>query len=107
MGAEDVVGRIRRQAAERSLRLTLHAHQEMVQESIAIEEVLEALAGCELLEEYPDDRRGPSCLVLGYTALERPLHMVCTTQQPVLILITVYEPVPPKWPSPTQRMPIA
>lgn len=107
MGAEDVVGRIRQQAAERSLRLTLHAHQEMVQESIAIEEVLEALAGCELLEEYPDDRRGPSCLVLGYTVLERPLHMVCTTQQQLLILITVYEPVPPKWPSPTQRRPVA
>ena len=46
----------------------------MVQESIAIEEVLEALAGCELLEEYPDDRRGPSCLVPGDTVLERPLH---------------------------------
>lgn len=31
------------------------------------------------------------------------LHVVSTTAQPVLVIITVYEPKPPKWVTPTQR----
>ncbi len=33
----------------------------------------------------------------------RTLHIVCTTAQATLIIITVYEPLPPKWTTPTQR----
>ena len=57
----------------------------------------------EALEHYPEHRRGPCCLVCGYTVEKRPLHVVCTTEQPLLILITAYEPKPPKWETPTLR----
>jgi hypothetical protein len=33
------------------------------------------------------------------------LHNVCTTTRPRLLLMTVYEPQPPKWMNPTQRRP--
>lgn len=30
----------------------------------------------EILEDYPDDARGPACLVLGWIGVARPLHVV-------------------------------
>ena len=75
----------------------------MAEEDILLDHVLEAIRSGTILENYPDHRRGPCCLLFGYTWSQRPLHVVCTTVQPLLVLITVYEPMPPKWPTPTQR----
>jgi hypothetical protein len=95
--------RIREQSRTENVRLTRHAHQEIAEEGIAIDEVLQALCSCEVLENYPTHPRGPCCLVGGMTGAGRQLHVVCTTAQPSLIIITVYEPKPPKWATPTQR----
>lgn len=51
-----------------------------------------------LLEDYPNDRRGPSCLVLSYPSDGRPVHSAWAwdgTNDP--FLITVYRPGPPKF----------
>ncbi len=37
------------------------------------------------------------------TKAGRPIHVVCTTSHPTLIIITVYEPTPPKWVTPVER----
>jgi hypothetical protein len=88
-----------------ALRITLHAHAAMRDEAITLAEVLDAIATGQILEHYPEHRRGACCLLGGQTAAGRALHVVCTTAQPVLVLITVYEPLPPKWITPTQRRP--
>ena len=75
----------------------------MVEENIELKEVLEAVATAQVIENYPEHRRGPCCLLNGQTERGRPLHIVCTTAQPSLIIITAYEPRPPKWVTPTQR----
>lgn len=98
-----ILGRIRAQAGAEMIRVTQHAHQEMVQEDFLLDEVLQAFGSGQVLENYPLHRRGPCCLVGGTTTAGRPVHIVCTTGQPVLIIITVYEPKPPKWPTPTER----
>lgn len=99
----NLVNLIREQAAEENIRVTQHAQQEMVEEDIRLDDVLQAIAIGRILENYPTHRRGPCCLLYGQTRDGRHLHIVCTTAQPTLIIITVYEPVPPKWPTPTQR----
>ena len=85
------------------VRVTAHAHAEMIEEGISLDEVFEAISSCAVLEDYPEHRRGACCLVGGLTADSRPLHIVCTTAQPVLIVITVYEPRPPKWTTALER----
>ena len=100
---EAMLERIRSQAKVENLRITQHAQQEMVEEEITFDEVLEAIAVGQILENYPEHRRGACCLVNSFTRGGRPLHIVCTTARPVLIIITVYEPKPPKWVTPTQR----
>lgn len=101
--SESVLEQIRAQAYEENIRLTQHAQQEMVEEEISLDEVLESIETGHILEYYPEHRRGASCLLNGLTQNDRPLHIVCTTARPVLIIITVYEPKPPKWRTPTQR----
>ena len=95
--------RIRLQAREDNFRLTQHAQKEMAEEDITLDEVLETIAQGMILENYPEHQRGACCLVHGFTQGNRPVHIVCTTAQPILIIITVYEPKPPKWITPTQR----
>ena len=94
---------IREQADNDAFHVTQHAQQEMAEEDIVLEDVLQALGSGQILEHYPEHLRGACCLLCGYTDQGRPLHVVCTTAQPLLILITVYEPKPPKWVTPTQR----
>lgn len=100
---ELILARIKSQAVSEAYRVTLHAQQEMVEEGIRLDEVLEALQRAEILEHYPQHRRGACCLVYGPTTQGRPLHLVCTTALPLLIFITVYEPRPPKWETPRKR----
>ncbi len=94
---------IQEQVNNRSIRFTLHAHQKMVAEKINVADLLQALANAQLLEDYPEYERGPCCLVCGKTKTGRPIHVVCTTTQPELVIITIYEPTLPKWITPHQR----
>ena len=59
-------------------------------------EVEEAIASrSEVIEDYPNDKYGPSCLVLGYTKAGRPLHVQCSyPSRPLVKIITLYEPDP-------------
>ena len=98
-----MLARIQRQAAGESLSVTQHAQVEMDAEDITLDEVLAAIANGQILEDYAEHKRGPCCLLYGRTHQGRPLHIVCTTAQVVLIIITVYVPLPPKWISPTKR----
>jgi hypothetical protein len=100
---DDILDRIRDQVRDENIRLTQHAQQEIVEEDIALDEVFEAVAQSQLLENYPQHRRGACCLISGLTRMGRPIHIVCTTEQPTLVIITVYLPKSPKWITPTQR----
>ena len=78
--------------------ISLHADMERLEDGIAVAELEKVLADCEVIEDYPDDPRGHSCLVVGYTSNLEPLHVVCgLNHQHAMFVITVYKPCPPKW----------
>ena len=65
---------------------------------ITRKEILEAIENGEIIEDYPEDKFGPSCLICGKTSLERPLHVQCSyPTRPKVKIITVYEPDPEEW----------
>ena len=80
--------------------LSKHAEKERQIDMIHMSELDEALKGCEIIENYTDDPRGESCLVLGFCG-SKPIHSVCTIRSDPeeLLLITVYDPSkrPHKW----------
>jgi hypothetical protein len=98
-----VLEKIRALASSVNIRITQHAQKEMVEDDIRLDEVLEAINNGQILEYYPEHRRGACCLINGFSAGGRPIHIVCTTELPLLIIITVYEPKIPKWMTPTRR----
>ena len=73
--------------------LTVHAERERQADKITTTELDMALRNCDLIEDYPEDPRGHSCLVLGFIDT-RPVHTVCTIKDDPreLLLITVYDP---------------
>lgn len=94
------IGQIRR--CLKTLKFSGHALKEMLAEEfgeIAETEVKEVLARGEIIENYPQDRPIPSCLIYGQTSKGRPLHIVCAPliSEETLVIITVYEPDPERW----------
>lgn len=63
---------------------------------ISADEIREATNRGEIIEEYPDDTRGSSCLIL-YNDLERAIHVVCSPKPEYLAIITAYIPDPGQW----------
>jgi hypothetical protein len=52
----------------------------------------------EIIEDYPDDKYGPSSLVLGFAVAGRPLHVQCSyPSRPLVKIITLYEPDSGLW----------
>lgn len=85
---------------QRKYRLTLHAEVERDAEQITAQEIRQALCSSEvkIIEDYPNDPRGPSCLILGFTKENHPLHIVCGMgESKTLVIITVYRPDPDEW----------
>lgn len=73
-----------------------HASDRAAKRAIRSTEIEQAVMNGEVIEDYPDDKYGPSCLLLGYTDKQRPLH-VQVSYPPGLKIITVYEPSSDKW----------
>jgi hypothetical protein len=60
-----IAARLRQQAEAESVRITVHCHQEMVEEDISLDDVREILLNATILENYPEHKRGPCCLSCG------------------------------------------
>ena len=64
---------------------------------ITTEDVEKAVETGAIIEDYPDDSRGPSCLILGRSG-SRPIHVVCgRLDSEEILIITAYEPDPTEW----------
>ena len=75
-----------------------HAFRRVVERNISEQEIREAGAHAELIEDYPDDKYSPSALLLGFTAAGRVLHFQVSFAEMVLTkIITIYEPEPNEW----------
>jgi hypothetical protein len=51
----------------------------------------------EIIEQYPNDLRGRSCLMLGFDMNQSPVHIVCAPRSEYLAVITAYRPDSSKW----------
>ena len=101
MGME--IADIRRKVEQGKYRLSYTHTEKLRQRKIEAQEVEQAISTGEIIEDYPTDPRGPSCLILGYTKKGRPLHIVCGKVQEGLLIITEYEPSPEEWESDWKR----
>jgi hypothetical protein len=100
---EAILSLFKQAVQERQIKISLHAAEEALAEEITRTEIETVLLTAQLLEDYPDWWLGPSCLIYGRTEAGRDIHIVASYSQLPVTIITVYEPRPPKWLTPTQR----
>jgi hypothetical protein len=79
-----------------SFTFTDHALRQMLKRRISDTDVTEAVLADEIIEDYPHDKYGPSCLIYGRTKSGRPLHVQCS-YPPQVRIVTTYEPDPTEW----------
>lgn len=60
-------------------------------------EVRRVVNNGEIIEDYPEDARGHSCLILGYGKGDRAIHVVCSPKDDYLAVITAYLPDSNEW----------
>jgi uncharacterized protein DUF4258 len=93
-----IIDDIREKIASGQFEFSQHAVDQSIVRHISVRELREAMAGGEIIEDYPTDKYGPSCLVFGATLAHRPLHMQCSyPSRPLVKIITLYEPDPQRW----------
>jgi len=88
-----------REKAEQKLLFLTHALRQMMRADrmISTSEVKNLIFEGEIIEEYPEDARGHSCLMLGYGDGARRLHVVCSPKDEYLAIITAYVPGADQW----------
>ena len=78
--------------------LSRHALDQCLLRGIRTSDIRECLLDGQVIEVYPDDKYGPSCLVLGSTSGGKILHVHCSDEtRPLLKIVTAYEPDPSRW----------
>jgi hypothetical protein len=88
---------IQKKVTADNYRFTIHAFERCVERNISPKQVKSAILNGEIIENYPDDKYGPSCLIYGVTGEGKILHVQCS-MEPVWI-VTVYDPTlhPEEW----------
>ena len=66
---------LRHQLLQGEFEFSRHAFREAVERNISETEIRQAGASAEIIEDYPDDKYSPSCLLLEFTENERLLHI--------------------------------
>lgn len=79
---------------------SFHAFKRTVERNIRESEIREIAENAEIIEDYPEDKYAPSCLVLGFTQLGGPVHIQVTrieTGEDLIKIITIYQPDEEEW----------
>lgn len=93
-----LIDAIREEIALDMFEFSKHAVDQSLLRDIRVEEVREAMSTGEVVEDYPDDKYGPSLLILGFSVSGRPLNIQCTyPTRPLIKIITLYEPDADQW----------
>ncbi len=92
------IGQIKSELQAGEFEFSLHAFERAVYRDISEQEIREVGEGALIIESYPDDKYGPTCLLLGFTRAGRPLHIqVSLAETPYLKIVTIYEPDSREW----------
>ena len=87
------ITKIKNQIQAGSFEFNRHAFRRIIERNISEDEIKQIGENLEMIEDYPDDKYSPSCLLLGFTRLGRPLHIqVSRIDSEITKIITIYEP---------------
>ncbi len=93
-----MIHKIREKIIHNKFEFSQHAVDQSIIRHISVKELRESITNGEIIEDYPNDKYGPSCLIFGFTYTMRPIHVQCSyPSRPLLKIITLYEPDSERW----------
>jgi hypothetical protein len=93
-----MIEEIREKISAGQFEFSRHAVDQSILRHVTLQDIREAVADGEIIEDYPNDRYGPSCLISGHTQAGRPVHIQCSyPSRPLVKIITLYEPDANLW----------
>jgi hypothetical protein len=95
-----ITNRLIRKIAEKDrIAFKKHSAIRMRERGISADEVKNIMLHGEIIEDYPEDRPFPSCLVFGLTEKQKPVHIVIAidSDDQIIWVITVYSPSKEEW----------
>ena len=98
MTNQNILNQIKKSAQKRILYLP-HAIRQMARPDRMISpmEIRDVIEHGEIIEDYPSDPRGHSCLLFYCKDNDRPIHVVCAPKEDYLAVITAYIPTLEDW----------
>ncbi len=98
------IAQVRSQLDRGDFEFSRHALRGTIERNISEQEVREVGREAVIIEDYPDDKYSPSCLLLGFTRTGRPLHIQVSLEATQLLrIITLYEPDLGQWSNYSRR----
>lgn len=95
MNLGDIIDALR----NKNVRITDHADEEAQADRLSFDQIFYSVLQGEIIEDYPDDKPYPSCLIYGESFSGEPIHSVWAynSSNKWAVLITVYVPDPERW----------
>jgi Domain of unknown function (DUF4258) len=92
------IDEIRQKITDELFEFSKHALDQSISRDILLREIREVIVNAVVIEDYPTDKYGPSCLLCGVTQAWRTIHIQCSyPSRPILKIITLYEPDRLRW----------
>jgi hypothetical protein len=85
---------------EGDVRISEHGYDELVDDHIAVRDIINGVANAEVVEEYPEYPKGAALLLLLRDQDEFPVHVVWGIPKGFnrpAVLVTAYRPDPERW----------
>lgn len=77
--------------------VTKHARIRLEERGIHMDDIIRVINNGEIIKEYADDKPLSSCLILGKSMDDNPLHLVISKDEEFIYLITAYFPDIRQW----------
>ena len=88
---------IRRKVGEGRYTISFTHTEKLRLRRIKAADIEQAVKSGNIIEDYPNDPRGTSCLILGRVG-HRPLHILfAQLEAQEILVVTAYEPDPEEW----------
>lgn len=84
-------------ADRKNIEVTSHAILQLKARKIKLTDIYAGIYNGEIIEQYPDDKYYPSCLILYFCVNGKPVHFVCSIGNNKVYIITAYNPDLKRW----------
>jgi hypothetical protein len=94
---------IRKAVQANKIEISAHAKKRMGRRMVIFKEVIEIILSGEIIEQTPEAKPYPKCLILGFVREKEPLYVSCAFDGETVYVITVHWYDPEKWIDPWRR----